>query len=302
MKTTVMTLIVAGLAATAGAQIVAHEHQVRAAAERHAQAVLEQHLQVLTEVQPATVRVSIVPGPVTGAPYSAEAVSETVQTLADGNRILKRSVSRIYRDSKGRTRNETLTADGQVKSVVISDPAGRTSYQLVPEKNVAQRIGLGTVHATSAGRGAGAGIATTRPLTFTVVELKAAHEAELKRAQGTLQALKEAEHKTQQAATMVHEASGAERTSARDDLGVRSFDGVEARGSRTTTVIPAGAIGNVLPITITSEEWTSPELKVLVMTRHADPRTGETTYRLSGISRAEPDASLFEVPAGYTIK
>jgi len=56
------------------------------------------------------------------------------------------------------------------------------------------------------------------------------------------------------------------------------------------------------PITITSEEWTSPDLKVLVMTHHSDPRSGESTYRLTNIIRAEPDRSLFMVPPDYTVK
>jgi hypothetical protein len=51
-----------------------------------------------------------------------------------------------------------------------------------------------------------------------------------------------------------------------------------------------------------SEEWFSPELQVLVLTKHSDPRVGETTYRLGNISRTEPAKSLFELPAGYTIK
>jgi hypothetical protein len=38
------------------------------------------------------------------------------------------------------------------------------------------------------------------------------------------------------------------------------------------------------------------------MTKHSDPRVGETTYRLVNISRTEPEKSLFELPAGYTIK
>jgi hypothetical protein len=38
------------------------------------------------------------------------------------------------------------------------------------------------------------------------------------------------------------------------------------------------------------------------MTRHSDPRFGETTYKLTNISRLEPDHSLFEPPAGYTMK
>src|SRR5215471_17331579 len=46
-------------------------------------------------------------GPVVkNAPYSAEAVTETIQTLADGNRIVQNSTSKIYRDSAGRTRRE----------------------------------------------------------------------------------------------------------------------------------------------------------------------------------------------------
>ena len=73
-----------------------------------------------------------------------------------------------------------------------------------------------------------------------------------------------------------------------------------ARGTRPTTVIPAGAIGNDQTIRIVTEEWFSPDLQVLVLTKHSDPRSGDTTYALSGIVRAEPDRSLFEVPAAYT--
>ncbi|HEX8686715.1 MAG TPA: hypothetical protein VF654_09435, partial [Pyrinomonadaceae bacterium] len=60
-------------------------------------------------------------------------------------------------------------------------------------------------------------------------------------------------------------------------------------------------IGNERAIQITSERWYSPELQVVVMTRHSDPRFGETTYRLTNVTRAEPDRSLFEVPAGYAL-
>lgn len=66
--------------------------------------------------------------------------------------------------------------------------------------------------------------------------------------------------------------------------------------------IPAGQIGNERPIEIVSQRWYSPELQTVVMTRNADPRTGETVYKLTGISRAEPPHSLFEVPPDYTVK
>ena len=69
---------------------------------------------------------------VKGAPYSADATSETNRTLADGNVISKRTASRVYRDGEGRTRQETLSADGQVRSVYIHDPVAGESYTLVP--------------------------------------------------------------------------------------------------------------------------------------------------------------------------
>jgi hypothetical protein len=61
-------------------------------------------------------------------------------------------------------------------------------------------------------------------------------------------------------------------------------------------------MGNDLPIIITTETWFSPELKVLVMSKSSDPRMGETTYKLTNLSRAEPDPTLFQIPADYTVK
>ncbi len=88
----------------------------------------------------------------------------------------------------------------------------------------------------------------------------------------------------------------------REELGQQTIEGVTATGTRTTTEIPAGAIGNEQPIKIVSEQWFSPDLQVLVLTKHTDPRVGETVYRLVGIVRAEPSRSLFELPPDYTLK
>jgi TonB family protein len=87
-----------------------------------------------------------------------------------------------------------------------------------------------------------------------------------------------------------------------EPLGKQTIEGVEVEGTRNVTTIPAGKIGNERPIEIVFERWYSPELQTVVMTRHADPRFGETTYRLTNISRDEPAHSLFEVPAGYTVR
>jgi hypothetical protein len=96
--------------------------------------------------------------------------------------------------------------------------------------------------------------------------------------------------------------SSSKHEAKTEKLDARQFDGVTAEGSRTTVTIPAGEIGNEQPIQIVDERWYSPELQVVVMTRHSDPRFGETTYRLTGIQRGEPSASLFQVPSDYTVK
>ena len=85
-------------------------------------------------------------------------------------------------------------------------------------------------------------------------------------------------------------------------LGAKEFDGVRAEGKSTTWTIPAGEIGNRNPIHIMSETWYSPDLQVTVYSRYADPRTGESIYRLAGIRRGEPSAALFAPPEGYTVK
>jgi len=94
----------------------------------------------------------------------------------------------------------------------------------------------------------------------------------------------------------------SEGKTTREELGQQTIEGVLANGTRTTTVIEAGAMGNEQPIQIVSEQWYSPDLKTLVLTRHSDPRNGETTFRLTNIARAEPDRSLFTLPADYTVK
>jgi hypothetical protein len=101
---------------------------------------------------------------------------------------------------------------------------------------------------------------------------------------------------------MFRTKAGSEGNQVTEQLGKQIIEGVLAEGTRTTETIAAGEIGNERPIEIVSERWYSPELQLVVMTRHSDPRSGETTYKLTNINRAEPVKSLFEVPAGFTVK
>ena len=227
-------------------------------------------------------------------PYSAEAVTETAQALADGNRINRQSLTRVYRDSAGRTRRETVDAEGAVQTITISDPVAQVTYTLNPKTRVAYKGGNRLISAVRtpggvmvdkvpAATAVGAGASRTRT---TAVE--GAGYASIARSAGP------------------GGRGGAVATTTghmkRDVLEPQNIEGVSASGTRTTTTIPAGQIGNSQELRIVSEQWFSEELQVLVLTKHSDPRSGETTYRLRNILRAEPDPSLFSVPADYTLQ
>jgi hypothetical protein len=108
--------------------------------------------------------------------------------------------------------------------------------------------------------------------------------------------------KAEMAAAMEKLGKLAEKNSAKtEDLGKQSFWGVEAAGTRETSTIEAGAIGNDRPIAVISERWYSADLQTVMMTRHSDPRTGDETFRLSNVRRGEPGPDLFMVPPGYTV-
>jgi len=82
----------------------------------------------------------------------------------------------------------------------------------------------------------------------------------------------------------------------------RTIEGLRVDGIRRTTTIPAGAIGNERAIVVTSDQWTSPDLKVLVLSESSDPRTGTSSYKLVNVKRGDPPASLFQVPADFTLQ
>jgi hypothetical protein len=241
------------------------------------------------------------------APYSAEAVTESTQVLADGNRINRKSATRVYRDGEGRTRREELNDSGTVVSVSIVDPVAHVTYVLNPASRTAYRDSVRI--AMPGGFGTGAeGMRGRGPEPVTTAT--------------TLEAQERVKQKVEEAARMREGGPGApppppppaapveriaiERSAAgstsREELGTQNIEGVPATGSRTTTTIPAGAIGNLQPIKVVAEQWFSSDLGVLVMTKHSDPRVGETIYRLQSIVRAEPDRSLFTLPPDYTLK
>ena len=329
---------------------------------------------------------------VKGAPYSAEAVTETVQTLGDGNRIVRRTTSAVHRDGEGRTRREQAlgavgpwgAAGDSPQTVFVNDPVAGVNFVLDPRSRTARKLpnafglrgAIGGVPpgavtlplddhklmeskvltppkkinlsggvlqgsaikkvqpsyppvAKAAGAEGPVQVQVTVSETGQVVEAVAINGHPLLREAATEAARQWVFKPTELGGTavkvngvvsfnftlgpnesqpgtrervMMPGAPGERVQPKTESLGKQTIEGVEAEGTRTTITIPAGQIGNERPIEIVSERWYSPELQTVVMTRRNDPRSGEHTYRLTNISRAEPDRSLFEVPSDYTVR
>jgi hypothetical protein len=86
-----------------------------------------------------------------------------------------------------------------------------------------------------------------------------------------------------------------------EPLGKESIAGISAEGTRTTTTIPANAMGNERPLDIVRERWYSPELQIVLRSKQTDPRFGETIYEATVVDRGEPPSLIFEVPSDYKI-
>ena len=247
---------------------------------------------------------------VKGAPYSAQSTTETIQLLADGNRIVQKNSSTIYRDSEGRTRREeTLNAvgpfavGGESRTIIfINDPVAGVRYVLEPDERTGRKLPFKTemvmrVPSTKAGPG---------ERTEFKSEQRIEQHRQVIRTDGPRKpGVPPAMHPGTHAGEFVWERrieSPMGTPPKTESLGEQMFEGVRAEGTRSTITIPAGKIGNELPINIVTERWYSPELQSVVMHKHSDPRLGETTFRLTNINRTEPARTLFEMPADFNVK
>jgi hypothetical protein len=228
--------------------------------------------------------------PVKGAPFCATVVTEHTQSLADGNRIHTSDSSVLCRDSEGRTRREAglnLLGASQPSSapklITIVDPVAGVRYLLDAENKVAQKMPF-----LAGGGPATAQAGAQHPPGKQVMIYQRSGGA------GSDVSFNE---------MMVRKVGpdAGEAPPKSENLGDQTIDGIHVTGTRVTTTIPAGKMGNEKPITVTSERWYSPELKATVVTKHDDPWAGELKTELKNVNAAEPDASLFSVPADYKI-
>ena len=200
--------------------------------------------------------------PIVGAPYSATIVTTVVQLLSDGNRIENESTSTVARDGTGRVRREQ-----QLAALGPFVPA--PSLQIVTISDPANGVfySLDTERKVA-----------TRSRHVRVGVLDREH------------------------APVVLGPAIQVPAPRSVSLGTQVIDGLIVEGTRVTSSVPAGAIGNQQAIEIVSERWFSPELRVTILSTLSDPRFGETTYRLTNIQRAEPPAERFRVPGDYKIQ
>jgi len=252
------------------------------------------------------------PAPVRNAPYSAQIVTERTQTLADGNGIATRRTTMTYRDGAGRTRQEYRDDRGDLATVTIHDPVAGATFILHPRDRTAVRLAGG-------GRRDEARPPAERPLRgdgddVIVKRVEGLNDAERQRIQRDVRirvsrALAESGNTPRDArmqmAPLMNGAFADIKWSAKattKELGTRDVGGVRAEGRLRSYEIPAGEIGNRNPIVVSDETWTAPDLQITVYTKHSDPRSGDFVFRLDNLKRDEPAASLFAVPADYTLR
>ena len=181
-----------------------------------------------------------------GAPYSATITNESVQSLADGNRIVQNTSGTIARDSQGRTRQDApLPAIGNLSAanaphlVFIHDPVAQTSYTLNLTDKVAQKMPMPPwwarrpMTAGVAGRYKREPVRRTGPGDPDAVTVGAAPAAAARR---------------HAASNDTKVLVGDRRPGSTEDLGSQTMAGVLVNGMRTTRTIPAGQIGNDRPI------------------------------------------------------
>jgi hypothetical protein len=229
---------------------------------------------------------------VKGQPYSADAVTEITQTLADGNRIVHKNTAHIYRDSLGRTRREQSlnaigpwTSDGPAPELItINDPVTGTGYMLNPATRTATKLARVAITMGADPKS----IAVTKMIGAMQVDTEARATAD----EGGLGV---------RVFSASAKADGDMPQPTTESLGTQIVDGVSANGTRTTVTIPAGQIGNEQEIKIVTETWYSPDLQTVVKSTRDDPMTGTTVFELTNLSRDEPPASLFQVPDDYKV-
>ena len=235
---------------------------------------------------------------VVGQPYSAVQVSEHSETLANGTNIHRKwETARWYRDALGRTRTERFTWAGALpvhtvepgrRVVRISDPVAGYVYVLDIRNRIAHRLRILTDAEAS----------------------KRTRSAERVDAPSTAR-----EPNVRQVVAGSSRSGPAPRLLANPDptgssngpeikqeaLGKDLTGGVEVVARRVTMTTPAGLDGNDQPLVRVCDNQYSEELQLTILSKCSDPRAGDSATYLENLERTDPDPTLFQVPADFTV-
>jgi hypothetical protein len=223
-------------------------------------------------------------GPVKGLPFSATETTVREQTLSDSTVIKSTVEVQLWRDSEGRMRAESTLNSGTT-----------TQGHIVTVWNPAEGKAITWVTGTSAVTFASATHLPESQLNSLISSQASAPSASQS---GTRSSARQAGATPVARSAFSSDESASLRT---ETLSAETIAGLDATGTRTTQVIPAGTVNNDRDFTVVSETWTSSELKTTVRQMSSDPRTGTVTTELSGIDRSEPDSALFKPPAGMQV-
>jgi hypothetical protein len=268
MRLSATTLLLAGTLGLANASSTLH-------AQTSSTEMPTQYGQLLPDGPRATILPAL--QSIKAAPISASFQIERKQVLANGSTITDTRTGKIARDSEGRTYFEMTTLRDAAAnpptytSININDPVSGIQIVLIPNSHIARRY-------------------TRTPRTADVAQLRPVTP-------GTGMASAGSPGQPTRPLLTPPSTPAIEK----EDLGVDSMEGIPVRHYRETRTIPAGQIGNDQELVITSELWYSKELRMNLKSTHNDPRFGEERLMLSALDRGEPPASLFEIPADYTV-
>ena len=210
------------------------------------------------------------------APYSATQISDRTQTLADGTKVSNSRLqeNRMYRDFAGRTRIEwSISIPTAVFGPVKNPPVLAEIFDAV-----------------------------THSLYFVDTFNKIAHRYANVSTIQVDRKLESAARRISPPAVVSNVDPVRQMESTTESLGTSVIEGILVEGRRTTTTVFSSETGGSRPGKTISESYYSPELMLTVLTKGISESAGtENIGALIDISRAEPDASLFQIPPDYKI-
>ena len=243
---------------------------------------------------PPRVKASI--GSYPNLPYSAKSTATWVEQRSDGSVVAHTKETLLYRDAEGRTRIE-ITRDAQIMTyhdrednthtmdvtrnyggdqhhVTVEDPVeGITFYWTIDEQAAKKQV---TVYRRAP------------RLPTNPTQITPAHSGPLEKDPDTIKVSPFARNHV-------------------EALGVQTVNGLYAEGYRATTLLRDPSSGT--DMTATTEEWLSPDLKIVVRKIFTDPRSSNENLPQGAVNRIEvtnvvrldPDPELFKLPKEYEV-